>query len=422
MDCFRPYSEQLIKTLILIQKEHLEGSDDPQRRYILSAWQRLAMVMEKEFAPILPEIMPEFFNMASLQPKISSGTSGEDILDYLTEVENSPEKKTISIESDELEEKNIGIQMLCVFIDELKELYAPYVEKTSELFLSLLKFKYNTSIRSSTADSLPTMLTAIKECEKGLEGALPFAQSYISALFETMKGEEDTTVMQHQVSGIKRCIDIMGEFLDEDQVNQMCNIFFECISKSDHRKNINVAYNEENEQGDDEVDKQNRMFMEEENEIEDDLQLTLSEAFGALFKTHKNKCANLLNTLFNDLLPSYLDESAPFVKQKFGVYIVVDLVEHLGLEILGEKYEDCFQVIARCSKSVNPVIRQAGVYGLGISSNSGGELFAKYSTDALQSLKEAIEMKVGTQDVVEFNHARDNAISALSKIMKFQHE
>jgi len=108
--------------------------------------------------------------------------------------------------------------------------------------------------------------------------------------------------------------------------------------------------------------------MEEENEMEDDLQLTVSEAFGSLFKTHKNHCGQLLVTLFNDLLPSYLDEKAAFVKQKFALYIVVDLVEHLGLEILGPKYEDCFHVIERSSKSMNPVIRQAGVYGLGISS------------------------------------------------------
>lgn len=162
--------------------------------------------------------------------------------------------------------------------------------------------------------------------------------------------------------------------------------------------------------------------MEEENEIEDDLQLTLSEAFGTLFKTHKSKCGNLLKTLLEDLLPAYLDENASFIKQKFGIYIVVDLVEHLGLEILGEKYQDCLSVIARCSKSLNPVIRQAGVYGLGVSSESSGDLFKEYADKTLEFLKEAIEMEQGSQDATEFNHAKDNAISALAKVMKNQHE
>jgi hypothetical protein len=117
--------------------------------------------------------------------------------------------------------------MLSVFINELKELYAPYVEKTSELFLSLLKFAYNTSIRSSTADSLPNMLKAIKECEQGTEGALKYAQKYIEALFDAMRRESDTSVMQHQISGIKNCVETMGDFLDQSQVNIMCNLFFD---------------------------------------------------------------------------------------------------------------------------------------------------------------------------------------------------
>ena len=124
--------------------------------------------------------------------------------------------------------------------------------------------------------------------------------------------------------------------------------------------------------------------MEEENEMEDDLQLSLSEAFGSLFKTHKTHCGQLLTTLFNDLLPEYLSQDAPFVKQKFALYVVDDLVEFLGLEILGDKYEDCFKVIENYSKSVNPVLRQAGVYGLGISSQSSGELFAKFSDSTIQ--------------------------------------
>jgi len=71
-----------------VQREHLGDADDPQRRYLLSAWQRLSMLMEKEFAPFMPEIMPEIFKMASLNPKISAGENGEDILEYLAETEN----------------------------------------------------------------------------------------------------------------------------------------------------------------------------------------------------------------------------------------------------------------------------------------------------------------------------------------------
>jgi len=214
----------------------------------------------------------------------------------------------------------------------------------------------------------------------------------------------------------------MGEFLDEAQVNKMKDIFFTLIDKSDTRKHLNVKYTEENEQGDDEVDQQNREFMKEENEMEDDLQLAISEAFGTLFKTHKNHCQELLSNLFTEKLPKYLDEEhSPVVKQKFALYIIVDIVEHLGLEILGDKYDDCFAVIARYSQSINPILRQASSYGLGMSAREGGAYFEKYAKDTVEALKGVIEMQLGTQVKIEYQHCRDNAISALAKVMKYQY-
>lgn len=420
MEIFRPYAETLIKALLVVQKNHLGEEGDPQRKYMLAAWQRLCLLMEKEFAPYLPEIMPELFKMASLKPSLKVGDTGDDILQYLQEVNTASGNKGVTVASDELEEKNIGIHMLCVIIDELEEEYAPYVEETSKLFLSLISFDYNSSIRSSVADTFPTMLKAIKASSDQAH-TLQYAQTYIQALFEAMKNEQDTDVMQHQVSGIKRCVDVMGEFLDEAQVNKMCEIFFNAIEKSDQRKHLNVQYTQENEQDDDEVDVQNRQFMDEENEMEDDLQLTISEAFGSLFKTHKHHCKELLSNLFTTLLPQYLDDKAPFVKQKFGLYIVVDLVEHLGLEILGEKYEDCFRVIEKYSSSINPICRQAGVYGLGVSAKSGGEYFSKFASSTVELLKKAIDMECGTQEKIEYLHAKDNAISSLAKVMKYQY-
>ena len=421
MEIFRPYSKTLIEALLVIQKEQLGKEGDPQRKYLLAAWQRLCLLMEKEFAQYLPEIIPEIFKMATLQPSLKVAGSGEDIIEFLTEVRTTSGAKGVTVSTDELDEKNVGIHMLWVIIDELEELYAPYVEQTSNLFLSLLTFSYNATIRNSVADSLPTLLKAIKATEENREIVLSYAQNYIQGLFEAMRRESDTDTMQHQVSGIKRCVETMGEFLDESQVNSMCEIFFNAIHKSDQRKDLNFKYAEENEQEEDDVDNQNKQFMEEENEMEDDLQLTISEAFGTLFKTHKNQCSELLSNLFTSLLPEYLDDNAPFIKQKFGLYIVVDLVEHLGLEHLGEKIDDCLKVIEKYAESINPVWRQAGVYGLGVFAKNSGDYFSSFADTVVEKLKKAIEMKKGSQDKVEYGHAKDNAVSALAKVLKHQY-
>ena len=80
----------------------------------------------------------------------------------------------------------------------------------------------------------------------------------------------------------------MNTFMDEGVVNDMCVRFLDLISSSGWRKELNLAYAEENENGDTEIDKQNRQFMDEELKVEDELQIAISETFGVLFQTHKD--------------------------------------------------------------------------------------------------------------------------------------
>ncbi|CAI2371015.1 unnamed protein product [Moneuplotes crassus] len=414
-DHFKPHFEKVARALILIQKEHLDQiDDDPQKIYILNAWQRLCMLMSKEFAPVMPELMPEIFKMSCLQPMTSKDSSSISICEHLEEVKNLSDESTTEIKTTPLEETKAGIGMLSTFIEELEELYAPYVEKTSELFLSLLNCKYDDEVRTRIANSLPLMISAIKSHQKGLEGVLPYTEKFIPVLLEVIKEEVDTTLLQTQFKSIESCIEATGDFMSGEQVNQIGNIFLEEIVKSDKRKDVNLEYAREI---DEEVDGL-------ENENEDELQIVLSEAIGMLFKTHKGKCSNIVANLFDNFLPSYLNDAASFTKQKLGIYIINDVVEHVGLEILEEKYEECFHAFVKCSKNENPTIRQAGVYGIGVTlaRSCKVQLFGKYSVDAIQTLKEAIEIDCGSQDSTEYGYAKDNAISALVKVMKHHHQ
>ncbi len=66
--------------------------------------------------------------MSSLKPKI--GISGEtgDILQFLSEVSTlSKDGKTLEVKTNEIEDKNVAIQMLTVIIDELKGHFSPYI-------------------------------------------------------------------------------------------------------------------------------------------------------------------------------------------------------------------------------------------------------------------------------------------------------
>jgi hypothetical protein len=52
--------------------------------------------------------------------------------------------------------------MLSVFIDEIGDAFAPYIESTSKIFLSLTAYQANDSIRSTCASGLPGLIKCAK--------------------------------------------------------------------------------------------------------------------------------------------------------------------------------------------------------------------------------------------------------------------
>lgn len=64
----------------------------------------------------------------------------------------------MQVMTDEIEEKDVAIQMLSVFIDEVPEVCYDYCEPISKLLLSMTDYMANDSIRSSSASSLPGLM------------------------------------------------------------------------------------------------------------------------------------------------------------------------------------------------------------------------------------------------------------------------
>lgn len=96
--------------------------------------------MKKEFTPYLSSVIPSLFQLATLNPAMSiqGSSNAGDLIDVLSEVkpnETPAEKHKFSITTDEIEEKDVAIQMLAVFIDELGGGFAEYVEPTSQILL-----------------------------------------------------------------------------------------------------------------------------------------------------------------------------------------------------------------------------------------------------------------------------------------------
>ena len=111
------------------------------------------------------------------------------------------------------------------------------------------------------------------------------------------------------------------------------------IKESENRLQENTKYEKENLEGDEEdrLDEEDLIVLKEENKGENELQISLAELLGMMFKFQKSHCANLVQQLINEILPAVAKDESK-AKTKFLLFILDDMVEYLGPDFLGAMY------------------------------------------------------------------------------------
>ena len=85
-EVFKPQADAVIRSMIMIQQSNLDQAD-PQRSYLLSAWQRICLTMKTDFTPYLADILPSILTMASLKPEMGiEGKGAAELSDVLNEI------------------------------------------------------------------------------------------------------------------------------------------------------------------------------------------------------------------------------------------------------------------------------------------------------------------------------------------------
>jgi len=377
-ETFKPYSPQVIKAMCEVQNTQLD-SKDPQRTYLLSAWQRICLLLGQDFAPYLGDVIPGIFAMASLTP--SMGIQGQEYVgnlnDMLSEVKpatDEDKKKKVNINTDEIEEKDVGIQMLAVFIDELGASFLPYVEQTSKLFCGLAQYDTSDAIRQSIAGGFPGLVKCAKEAQNG-ELMIASAREFLQCLWNAMEVETETETLICQIQSYKEILEITeSSIFTQEQVNTVTNKLLESLKKSDERieENNKLYKEQEAEDEDEELDEEDLAMLKEENKLEYDLQLSIAEVFGILFKHHKQFCQAITDSLLSNVLPQMIqiDEKN---KKKFALFVMDDMVEFLGVDMLGaDRYNQVVQQIVLHCEHPLAAVRQAAAYGAGIVAQHSG--------------------------------------------------
>ncbi|CAD8204866.1 unnamed protein product [Paramecium octaurelia] len=395
---FQPFLAETVRILIQVQTSQLEAVD-PQKSYVLSGWQRLALVCPQQIAVYLPEIIPSLFQLVQQVFKVHTGTADEEFHTY------------------DNEEAEVAIHMLSVFIEELKESFFPYFDSCTQLIVPLCNFNTDENIRSAACKCLVSLIENVK-ATNNVQQLVNGAKYFLGIILEAAEKEFDPMVIIEQVDCIKEIIDIVGQpFMTTEEVTQLSDKVFKLLLESDKRKAENEKMSKEED-----VDEDEKTVIKEETETEEELHVKIAECIGSIFKTHKDQVQPLYEVICNQILPKVLDPTQSPKMHQFGIFLIDDMVEYLGYPYVQGKLHDFAQALTVYAVDKVCFVRQAAVYGIGIMAlNTPEQLYINVAPILSKALVDSLKVDKNQDDTEkQHGHARDNSIAALGKIIKYQ--
>lgn len=134
-----------------------------------------------------------------------------DVLQEIKPDKDKEDDKNLNVVTDEIDEKDVAIQMLAVFIDEVKEAYIDWVDQTATVLLSLTDFDANDSIRASAAECLPGLIRCVKGVHGINQNLYNMGKVFTQNLAKAMQSETETDSLIAQVNAFKDIIDEIGK-------------------------------------------------------------------------------------------------------------------------------------------------------------------------------------------------------------------
>ena len=437
-EVYMKYIPDLITAMVSIQN-NIPNFSDPVATYLHSAWERLIPIIKDHFKQYAPQIIETAIKLVTKVPTMSVSSQPEttfDIQSLLGDGQTKIEKQKVQITTSETEDLSGCLELLNIIVETFAELYVPYIEVTQNAVLPLLKYEINDSVRSEASNTLPELIQIIKN-NLSVDNLHLAAKTYLSELVTALEKETDNAVIATFLDNIGGIVEKTGLFLTTPEINVLFGKLLENFDKVEKsrlslltkRDKVEEELIKENESGankinsDDEGDDEDDIVGEIDKDIEEieEVLVSIADVMGTLFNTHKQLTLEIVNTLLQNLLPKYFTEKASNFERKMGLFILDDMVEFLGQELLENIWGQIHSLILGYVDNHACELRQAAAYGVGEFAKHTKKDYQLFVNDALSALGRALEINSDGEDKEEWGHARDNIIASVGKIIQYQH-
>ncbi|CAH2099620.1 unnamed protein product [Euphydryas editha] len=402
----------------LLLKTHTEGeqlpADDPQTSYLISAWSRICRIMGKKFAQYLPMVMEPVMRTAAMKPEVAL-IDNEDLeiiegdLDW--HFVTLGEQQNFGIKTAGLEDKASACDMLVCYARELKEAFAEYAEDVVKLMVPMLKFYFHDNVRTAAAESLPYLL----ECARirGPQYIQGMWAYILPELLKAIDSEPEQEVQVELLNSLAKCIELLGAgCLSDEMMAEVLRILNKLLTEHFER-----ATERRQKRADEDYDEVvEEQLADEDNEDVYGLS-RVADVLHALMSAYHENFFPHLDSLLPHLV-QLLAPGRPYADRQWAICIFDDVIEFGGPACV--KYQDIFlEPMLNGLREPEPEVRQAASYGCGVLAQFGGPQFAGACARAVPLLA-ALIAEPNSRSVENLN-ATENAISAVTKIIKYNH-
>jgi len=147
--------------------------------------------------------------------------------------------------------------------------------------------------------------------------------------------------------------------------------------------------------------------------------VAIAELIGKLFKTHKELTLPLVHVLYTQVLSNVLQPNLSDKMHKFGIFLIGDMIEHLGIELIPDIWPALSEALLAFATDKSPIVRRPALYGIGVLAEKSKEAFAAMSEVCIKKVVDGINVpNVPEVPQKVYGGTKDNGVSALGKIIK----
>jgi len=429
------YLNDIVKITVELQ-DTIVG-DSVSQTYIKNALERITPFLITDFPDSLGSVVHSVIKLIKNVPNVLLKETPKESFSLVDLLKNEdgtekPEKKKTTLHTSDTEDVDSSLTLLNTLVEKMGKVFLPYVTITEEVILPLLTFYINDEVRVESCNILPTMLIVIKD-NCSVEDLHLKAKNYITQILAASDTEFDNGTLGIYLENMGILVETAGVFLNTQELNNFFSKIMILFDKTEKRRIQLLAeqkkvleapvMKEEALNSDDEESDDGNMKKDFEQDIEEieEIQEYTADLIGILFKTHKELTLEIVKKINADILPNYFRNNASIFEIKMGIFIVDDLIEFLGQELLKEVWDDLAKVVIGFCTHHSIEIRRAASYGVGVLAKFTKSNFSKYSGECVNALVNALNFTMkDSDDEDQFEGAKDNATASLGKIIKHQ--